>query len=360
MLNFTVGPVMSYKEVLKIAGEQTPYFRTSEFSKLMLENEEFLLEYLHASRGSKCAFLTTSGTGGMEASVMGLLSSEDKVGVINGGTFGRRFVEMCRLHSINYVEIKCEFGNNVTKKQLDEMKEEGLTALLVNMNETSSGVLYDMSMISDFCRANSLFLIVDAISSFLVDPLDMEKLGANVVIMASQKALALQPGLSAVAMDEYALERVYQNRDKTMYLSLKDALDNMKRGQTPFTPAVSVLLQLNVRLRMIQEKGGVSYEIENAKELSHMFRKKIKDYPLKMLVKEEKNRSNAVTALVAGKNNATEICENLKERFDIWVCPNGGEYRNRVFRVGHIGAIDGNDYKALFGALDILNAEGII
>ena len=58
-----------------------------------------------------------------------------------------------------------------------------------------------------------------------------------------------------------------KNRDKTMYLSLKDALDNMKRGQTPFTPAVSVLLQLNVRLRMIQEKGGVSYEIENAKRI---------------------------------------------------------------------------------------------
>jgi aspartate aminotransferase-like enzyme len=79
-----------------------------------------------------------------------------------------------------------------------------------------------------------------------------------------------------------------------------------------------------------------------------------------MLVAEEKNRSNAVTAIVTDKNNATEICEVLKDRFAIWVCPNGGEYRDRVFRVGHIGAIDCDEYKILFDALYTLSSEGIL
>ena len=354
MYNFTVGPVMSYKETLEIAGKQTPYFRTSDFSDLMLENERLMLDYLHAPEGSKCAFLTTSGTGAMEASVVGLLSKNDKVGVINGGTFGQRFLELCQMHSIPHIEIKCEFGKQITQEQISICAEKGITALLVNMDETSSGILYDMQMISDFCKKNKVFLIVDAISSFLADPLDMSEMAANVVIVASQKALALQPGLSIVAMDQRALERVHKTIDHSMYLSLRESLENMKRGQTPFTPAVSILLQLNARLKMIEQQGGVIYEIESIQKLALDFRKRIRKYPMKTLIDEEQDRSNAVTAIISEKNKAVQMCEILKNKYDIWVCPNGGVYKNNIFRVGHIGAITTDDYDALFYAFDEL------
>lgn len=354
MYNFTVGPVMSYKETLEIAGKQTPYFRTSEFSELMLENERLMLDYLNAPMGSRCAFLTASGTGAMEASVAGLLSKQDKVGIINGGTFGQRFVELCQIHSIPYIEIKCEFSKQIEQEQLSELIGEGITALLVNMHETSSGLLYDMKMISEFCKKNSVFLIVDAISSFLADFLDMSEISANAVIVSSQKALALQPGISVVVMDQKALERVYKTDVHCMYLSLREALENMKRGQTPYTPAVSILLQLNTRLKMIQQRGGVSFEIENVKKLALDFRNRISKYPVKMLISDDKNRSSAVTAIVTERNTAVEICEVLKDKYDIWVCPNGGAYKEQIFRVGHIGAITIEDYDALFCAFDEL------
>lgn len=256
MLNFTVGPVMCSDEVRAIGGEQVPYFRTPEFSSVMLENERLMLELLNAPTGSRCVFLTSSGTGAMESCVMNILNDNDKVIVINGGSFGQRFVDLCKLHERDFAEIKLEFGKQLRLEQLCEYSGKGYTALLINMHETSSGVLYDMPMISRFCREKGIILIVDAISAFLADELDMSELGAAAVVTGSQKALAVQPGVSIVALSLEALKRVETNKEKCMYLSLKEALKNGERGQTPFTPAVSTLLQINARLRAIQF-GGV-------------------------------------------------------------------------------------------------------
>lgn len=360
MLNFTVGPVMSHKEILEVSGMHTPYFRTSEFSDIMFENEEMMLKYLNAPEDSKCVFLTTSGTGGMEACVSGLLTKNDKVAVVNGGTFGHRFVELCKLHAIPYIEVGCEFGYQIRKEDLSKLDDEGITALLVNMDETSSGLLYDMKRISEYCQRKSIFLIVDAISSFLADEFDMKSLSANAVIVASQKALALQPGIAIITLDRVALDRVNSSDNKIMYLNLKDSLENMKRGQTPFTPAVNVLLQLNRRLRMIEAEGGAIYEINKTRKLAEYFRNHISAYPFNMLICDACNRSNAVTALVTENNNAGVICEELKTRFNIWICPNGGLYNDSTFRVGHIGAISETDYDVLFDAFDTMRKEGIL
>ena len=89
MLNFTVGPVMSPDEVLSVAGQDAPYFRTSEFSDVVLRCERAMLDLLHAPDGSRCVFLTASGTGAMEAVVMDVLRPGERVAVVNGGSFGR-------------------------------------------------------------------------------------------------------------------------------------------------------------------------------------------------------------------------------------------------------------------------------
>ena len=95
MLNFTVGPVMCSNEVRAVGGEQVPYFRTPEFSNLMFENEKLMLEFAKAPEGSKVAFMTNSSTGSMEAVVMNCFDVNDNVLIIDGGSFGHRFVELC-------------------------------------------------------------------------------------------------------------------------------------------------------------------------------------------------------------------------------------------------------------------------
>lgn len=355
MLNFTVGPVMSNPDIIEVANHSTPYFRTPEFSKIMLENERLVLEFLNAPINSRVAFLTASGTGSMESVVMNILNDSDRVIVINGGSFGYRFVELCELHKRNFTEIKCEFGHQLRKEQLEDLEDH--TALLINMHETSSGVLYDMEMVAEFCQVNNILLIVDAISAFIADPIDMTALGAAAVITGSQKALAVQPGVSFIALSPEAIERIGNNPEICMYLSLKQALKNGERGQTPFTPAVITLLQINIRLRQISNSGGILQEQKKIISVAENFRSNIKDLPFELV---SKSPSNAVTCLSPIRGGAKEIVRILKEEYQIWVCPNGGERADDVFRIGHIGYITQEDNHKLIDALHDMNRRGLL
>lgn len=357
MLNFTVGPVMTDGEILKIAGQSSPYFRTPEFSEIMRENEREMLSFLHAPDGSRCVFLTASGTGAMESCVMNLLSSRDKVLCINGGSFGQRFVDLCRLHRRDMTELRVEFGRQIRPEQLAPYAGCGYTALLVNMDETSSGTLYDMGLLSDFCRKNGILLIVDAISAFITDELDMEALGADAVITGSQKALAVHPGVSVIALAPEALRRVEENEEVCMYLSLKEALKNGERGQTPFTPAVTTLLEIHARLGQIRENGGLEAERNRIASLAANFRRDIAAYPLELV---SESPSNCVTALRAPRGNAKEIVRVMKDEYRIWLCPNGGEWADTVFRVGHIGSIRPEDMDELMRAFAGIRRRGLL
>lgn len=357
MLNFTVGPVMSSEEVLRIGSQQTPYFRTAEFSKLMLENEKLVKKYAGADESSRAVFMTGSGTASMEATVMNVFSDKDRVLVINGGGFGARFVKLCQIHGIPYTEIIPQERIGVTREQLREYDGLGYSGFLVNIDETSVGVLYDIEIISEFCRRNDLFLVVDSISSFLCDPLDMEKQNVDVLITGSQKALACPPGISIIVLSERAIRRVEQNEVKSMYFDLKDMLKNGERGQTPFTPAVSILLQIHARLKEIEAEGGVNSEIKRIRTLAEDFRRRIVELPFEIA---SDALPNAVTPLHPLTASAYDIFLCLKDEYDIWVCPNGGDQAETLFRVGHIGALREEDNTSLLDALKDMQRRKLI
>lgn len=355
-LNFSVGPVLMEQEILEIGRQQIPYFRTKEFSKVMLENERLMKNMLRADEETRAIFLTSSGTGAMEASVMNILNKKDKVLIINGGSFGERFVKLCSIYEIPYIEVKLSFGEELTYEHLKNYKEENITAFLVNVHETSTGILYDMELISEFCKLKKCMLMVDAISSFLADEINMKKYNINVLIVSSQKALALPPGISIIMVDKKAIKAIKNNPIKSMYFNLNDYLKGGERGQTPFTPAVSIIFQLNKRLKMI-EKIGVQNIINNTKIIAEDFRKKIKKLPFEIL---NKNSSSAVTTLKVSKDiNAYNIFEYLKDNYNIFVCPNGGDFKESVFRVGHIGNISVDDNSKLINAFNDMNKRGI-
>lgn len=353
MLNFTVGPVMSPAEVLSVSSEDAPYFRTPEFSEIIKTSESVMLRLLNAPMSSRCIFLTASGTGAMESAVMNVLTPGEPVTVINGGSFGQRFADMCRLHGHKTNEVMLEFGRQVSWDQMENVTSPDAGALLVNMGETSSGILYDMPLISEFCRAHGLLLVVDAISAFIADELDMSKLGADVVLTGSQKALSCHPGVSIVAMSSRAVDRVWTNPEKCMYLSLKEALSNADRGQTPWTPAVTTLLEVGCRLRSIFERGIETERVEIATRAATV-RECLSGTRLKLVAE---NPSNAVSAFWCPLNNAGEIVSTAKQRFDMWLCPNGGKLADRVFRIGHIGSITDKEMDHLCDALQEMAEE---
>lgn len=357
MLNFTVGPVMSDEEVLAIGGEQVPYFRTQEFSDIMLENEALMKEFVNAPDSAKAIFITGSGTASMEAVVMNVFTPDDKLLVIDGGSFGHRFAELCDIHHIPYTAVTPQKGHVLTADMLEKYDAQGYTGLLVNIHETSTGVHYDPVLLGDFCRRNNMIYVIDAISSFLADPLDMLEVGADVVITGSQKVLACAPGISIIVLSSKALDRVWNIPTKTMYLDLKSALKNAERGQTPFTPAVGILRQINARLRRIKENGGAASEIAKIKAQAEDFRRKIKGLPFEVF---SESMSNALTPLHPTTASAYDIFLELKDKYGIWICPNGGDMKDVVFRVGHFGAQTVSDNDTLISAFKDLQNKGMI
>lgn len=357
MLNFTVGPVMASEAVCLKGSEQIPYFRTDEFSVVMKENEKLILEYSKAPQDSRALFMTCSSTGSMEAVVMNCFSSNDKLLVINGGSFGQRFVDLCIIHSIPYVELKLEHGKRLTKEKLYEFDGRGFTGLLVNVDETSTGVLYDTAMLGDFCKKNNMFFVCDCVSSFLADPFNMNECGADVMITGSQKVLACPPGISIIVLTPRAIEKVKKKKVKTMYFNLVDALKNGERGQTPFTPAVGILLQINIRLKEIHTQGGADAEIERVASQARDFRKKIINLPFEMV---SESPANGVTSIHPTTASAFDIFLTLKNEYGIWVCPNGGDMKDKIFRVGHIGYLNHRDNDTLINAFKDMQKRGLI
>jgi len=342
---FTPGPVKMSDEILAIGAKQTPYFRNTPFSDVTFACENGLLEMINAPAGSKVIFLTASGTAGMEAAIMNLLTTNDNALVVNGGGFGQRFVDICATHDVPHTNFKVK---NTNLSDIENLApDEKHTALIVNAHETSVGHLYDLDAMGEYASCNNMLYIVDAISMLVTDPLDMRKSNIDVVIASSQKGFALPPGLTMVVLSPKAQNKLQDIN--SLYFNFKNYLKNGERGQTPYTPAVTIMLQLEARLKQIKERGGVEQSINNAKDIADYFRQSIKTLPLKEYTPYMPNAMTTLTP-TDGKS-AMDIVNDLEEKYKVMVCPNGGPERELVFRVSHMGEMTKDYTDILIDAL---------
>lgn len=331
---YTIGPVQMYQHTLDLRGQVVPYFRTQEFSDMMLETDRLLKTQVGTNQSSAVVYLTASGTAAMEASVANCLGQNDKVLIIDGGSFGHRFVEICQRLQIRHDALTLGFGESLEQHLLTQYDAQGYTALLVNLHETSTGQLYNIEALSDFCKRSGMMLIVDAISTFLCDPYEMDKYGIDVTILSSQKGLCLSPGLSMVVLNARMVERVRTRREPvSIYFDFVSYLKDIERGQTPFTPAVGVLCELNDMLKVIT-RIGKERRLKEVSEKCRCFREclrikgiEIPRYPL----------SNALTPIVFERDIAYDVFVHLKNEYSIFTNPTGGDHGKRVLRVAHVG-----------------------
>ncbi len=344
---FTPGPVMMSPDILKIGAQQTPYFRNQDFSDLMLMCETNLLSLVSAPKNSRVVFLTASGTAAMEASIVNLFTSETPVAVINGGSFGQRFVDICHRHRIPVDSIQVD-RDDLSDGVILNSLSDGLCGLLINAHETSIGHLYDIEKSGAYCRSKEILHIVDAISAFVTDEINMSSQYIDVLILSSHKGLALPPGLAMVVLSPIAIERINPSNN-FFYLDFIEYLENGVRGQTPFTPAVSIFLQLYARLNEL-ERTGIEHSINKAKDLATYFRSRIVQLNFETY---SKNMPNAMTAVCAPKNiQASLIVSRLESDFDCVVAPNGGTLKDLLFRVSHMGHMSIADIDILIHGLE--------
>lgn len=345
---FTVGPVNMFDYTLKTAGMQLPYFRTHQFSDVIYEINDLFKTACNAPKDSEVFVLTASGTAAMEATVLNCFNENTKVLIVSGGTFGKRFEELCELHNIPYDVVRVPLDKDLTEEMLNLYKENEYFAMLINKHETGIGKLYDSKLISDFCKTKNMYLIVDAISTLFADKYDMSELGADLTFVSSQKALALTPGITVVAVTKRLYENVIvKNKKKTLYFDFVDCVVQSRRGQTPFTPAVGIMFQLRERLQKIVEYG-VEKEIERTNDLATYFRSKVKNIPFSL---PKYTLSNCITPISSMSVNTRTLFEILKDEYDlVALAPND----ESVLRIGHIGNLVKEDYDELIDKINIV------
>ena len=342
-------------DILRISAGQIPYMRTSWFSGVMKENERMLLDAI-GCQGGRVMFFTSSGTAAMESVVQNYVAAKGSAFIIDGGTFGHRWVQLCEYHGIEHEVMQIPFAEDIDYEALEQRVACSRPAVfLCQHHETSSGQLFDIRRISDICHKFGTSLVVDVISSFLAEELDMNGMGIDVAVTSTQKGLNLPPGAALVFLAENALKVDF--RHNNYYLDFQDNLKNLERGQTPFTPAVGTLLQINARLKEIEAAGGAETERAKIAALAADFRERIKDLPLDIC---SDALSNAVTPLRTRNCSAYDIFTILKDEYQIWICPNGGAMKDIIFRVGHIGALTTADNAVLSDALHDLAGKGIL
>lgn len=352
---FTPGPVMMHDFTLAEGSRQVRYFRTKEFSDLLLQCESLLLELLDAKPGSRVVVLTASGTAAMEASIINCFAPDDNLLIVNGGSFGERFVEICSMHSYKYEELRVQQGRQLQDSVLNSYDGSRIKGVVINHHETSTGNLYNLRKVDHFCKTKNCFLIVDAIGSFLADSLNLKDYDIDVLIVSSHKGLALPPGLSLLVLSPRMVDVISTMQPKSYYLNLCRYLQDMLRGQTPFTPAVGVVYQLKQMLEFIKSQS-VGERIRLIENVARDFRRKIQGLPLSIFAESP---SNALTSLEPTDGHKPRwYVSRLEEEYGIFVCPNGGKLAEKIFRVGHLGNVSVGDNTVLVEAVkDLLSKD---
>ena len=329
-------------DILAIASKQVPYMRTQWFSDLVLESESMLLDLIDCPKGRVIPY-TASGTAAMEACVSEFVSKCRKTLVINGGTFGARWANLCRHYNISHDEFMVEFGKTPDWSLLERQIETGkYDVLLMQHHETSSGYLYDLEKISEICSKNGLFLVVDAISSFLTDYFSMNSFGVDIAIISSQKGLNLPPGLSYTILAERVLAKA-PFKNGTFYLDWDEHLSNLSRGQTPYSPATHLFMQAHERLCRIK-KTGIGAVIAAVNEKASVFRDKCTEQGVRF---SAECMSNCMTGIFL-PFSARPFVDYLLQK-NIYILPCG---RSNMIRVAHLGTTTVKDHKDLAEEID--------
>lgn len=342
---FTVGPVEMYPETLSLGKEPIPYFRNTYFSSIMNEIDNNLKKLFEMQQDDKNIILTASGTGAMEAVLMNCFNKNDKLLVISGGSFGHRFEQLCKVHQIPFDSLIIEFGTAFDEKMLEPYDSKEYTAMLVNIHETSIGQLYPIDILSDFCQKNQMYFIVDAISSAFADEIAFTRNKIDALIFSSQKALALAPGIAVVSLSARLVKKI-NPIPKSMYFDFNDYLKNGTRGQTPFTPAIGIIVQMNQMLCEIAEIG-IKEKIKKTFYLAEYFRNRLRSCGFQM---PEYPLSNAMTPVWFGKK-AILYHDILIEKYQMNVNLCSGELADKMFRVSHMGNLTDSDYDDLIYAM---------
>ncbi len=346
---FTPGPVEVPARILRALGAPQPHHRTEGFRDT-LRRVTGSLRDLHRTAGDVMV-LAASGTGAMEAAVVNLVGPEDRALVIAGGKFGERWAAILKAYGLGAEVLDVEWGSAVdvaeAARRLDA--DPGLTRVFATHSETSTGALHDVRALAAACRSRGRALVVDAVTSLGVHPLEQDAWGVDVVVCGSQKGLMLPPGLATVSLAPWAAPLLEGPRPPRFYFDLRKARKGVAQGETAFTPAVGLVLALEEALAMIAEEGLGRVHERHAR-LARAARAAGTALGFRVF---SSSPSNAVTALVPPEGvEAGAIVKRLREVHGLVVAGGQDRLKGTMIRVGHMGGYTLDDIRTVAAALE--------
>jgi aspartate aminotransferase-like enzyme len=299
--------------------------------------------------------LTGSGTGGLEAAIVNTLSPGDKVLSVSIGVFGERFATIAEQFGAEVIPLRFEWGKaaDVDAVRQALKAEPKIKAVLVTHNETSTGVTNDLASISSVVKEFDKLLLVDAISSLSSINLPVDDWHCDVTVTGSQKGWMVPPGLAMVSVSQEAWQAHAKAMMPRFYWDFTKAKSYLKKGQTPWTPAVSTVFGLSVALEMML-KEGLSNIIARHARVGKTARDGVKSLGLPLFA-EESHASNTVTAVAASDGLDTKkMLKIMREEHQIVLA--GGQQRldGKIFRIGHLGWVTEGDIETVISALKVV------
>lgn len=333
----TPGPTPLPPEICEALSRPIIHHRTPQFQSILKEAEEGLKAVFQTK--NDVFILTSSGTGAMEAAVVNLLSWGDKALVIQGGKFGERWTELCEAYGIKPITINVEWGKALDPAVLKQYleKEQAVKAVFTTLCETSTGVTFDIKALAQVIRDTEAVLVVDAISGLGAVDLAMDDWGVDVVVCGSQKGLMLPPGLGFISVSKKAWKLVEASQCPKYYFDLKDAKKALEKTDTPFTPAIGLVIALNEALKIMRQEG-LENIFKRHRKLSEATRAAMVALGLELFSPDA--GSDAVTAVkVPSGIDGEKLVKTMRDEYGVTIAGGQGEMKGKLVRIAHMGYI---------------------
>jgi len=345
-LLLTPGPTQVPPELCAALGRPIIHHRTPQFQQYLKEAIEGLQFVLQTS--NDIYLMAASGTGAMEASVCSLISPGDKVLTVEGGKFGERWTALARAFQAEPVVMAVEWGQAVQAEDIAaQLKADpSIKAVFITLCETSTGATPDVKAIAGVVQKTPAVLVVDAVSGLGVVDLKMDEWGVDVVASGSHKGFMLPPGVAFVAMSEKAKKLMDSSTAPKFYFDLRKYAKVAAKPDTPFTPAIGIVIALTESLRMFRDKGLEAVFAHYAR-LAGGVCAAAGALGLKIFTAEAA-RSNVLTAICLPEGiDGGKVVKLMRDTYGISVAGGQGDLKGKIVRIAHMGALD--EYDMLTG-----------
>jgi serine---pyruvate transaminase len=341
------GPTPIPPKVSQIQAEPILYHRSPAFVEIYARVLD-RLKHVFQTRNEVLTF-AASGSGGMESAVANLVRPGTNVLVASCGKFGERWAELAAAYGGDLVHWDAGWGNRVEPQDLERKLAEnpGVEVVYTTLSETSTGVVNDLQALTEVAHAAGALIAIDAVSGLGAVPVRQDEWGVDVVAAGSQKALMCPPGLGFACAGQAALDRAAEHAVQGRYYfdwhkTLKG--QSKEPPDSPFTPAVSLFMALDVALQQIEDEG-LENVFERHRLLGRATRAAAKGLDLELFGPEDEN-ANVVTAVKLPETiDGAKVPKIMRDKYGITIAGGQNQLKGKIARIAHTG---------YFGAFDIL------